>query len=139
MLTINKTIIIPDAEIQCTAVRSRGPGGQNVNKVSSAIHLRFDIAKSGALPDDVRLRLLAINDQRITDDGIVNIKAQNSRSQEQNRADALERLREMILKACIVPKVRKKARPGKRVKEKRLADKAHRSKVKQSRSKAREE
>ena len=135
MLTINETISIPEAEIQYTAVRSRGPGGQNVNKVSSAIHLRFDIAKSGALPDDVRLRLLAFNDQRITADGIVNIKAQNSRSQEQNRADALERLRELILKACTVPKVRKKTRPGKRVKEKRLADKAYRSQVKQSRSK----
>ena len=135
MLTINETISIPEAEIQYTAIRSRGPGGQNVNKVSSAIHLRFDIAESGALPDDVRLRLLALNDQRITDDGIVNIKAQNSRSQEQNRTDALERLRELILKACAAPKIRKKTRPGKRAKEKRLADKAHRSQVKQSRSK----
>ncbi len=135
MLTINETIIIPEAEIQCTAVRSRGAGGQNVNKVSSAIHLRFDIAESRALPDDVRLRLLALNDQRITDDGIVNIKAQNSRSQEQNRANALERLRELILKACTVPKIRKKTRPGKQAKEKRLSDKAHRAQVKQSRSK----
>lgn len=135
MLIINDNIIIPDAEIQCTAIRSRGPGGQKVNKASSAIHLRFDIAKSGALPDDVRLRLLALKDQRITEDGVVNIKAQNSRSQEQNRADALKRLRELIIKACAEPKTRRKTRPGKRAKERRLADKAHRSQVKQSRSK----
>ena len=135
MLTIDENIVIPDAEIRITAVRSSGPGGQNVNKVSSAVHLRFDAAASRALPDDVRERLLALKDQRITEDGIINIKAQGSRSQEKNRIEAMQRLRDLILTATVVPKTRKKTRPGKRAKEKRLADKARRSQVKQSRGK----
>lgn len=135
MLTIDENIVIPDAEIRITAVRSRGPGGQNVNKVSSAVHLRFDAGASRALPDDVRERLLALKDQRITEDGIINIKAQGSRSQEKNRIEAMQRLRDLILTATVVPKTRKKTRPGKRAKEKRLADKARRSQVKQSRGK----
>ena len=135
MLTIDENIVIPDAEIRITAVRSSGPGGQNVNKVSSAVHLRFDAGASRALPDDVRERLLALKDQRITEDGIINIKAQGSRSQEKNRFEAMQRLRDLILTATVVPKTRKKTRPGKRAKEKRLADKARRSQVKQSRGK----
>lgn len=135
MLKISETIVIPESEIRFTAVRSRGPGGQNVNKVSSAVHLRFDAANSAALPDDVRDRLLSLNDQRITEAGIINIKAQNSRSREKNRIDALNRLRDLIQQATVVLKPRKKTRPGKRAKEKRLADKAHRSRVKQSRGK----
>lgn len=135
MLTIDENIVIPESEIRLTAVRARGPGGQNVNKVSSAVHLRFDAAASRVLPDDVRERLLALNDQRITADGIINIKAQGSRSQEKNRIDALRRLRDLILIATVAPKPRRKTRPGKRVKEKRLADKAHRAQVKQSRGK----
>jgi ribosome-associated protein len=139
MLKINDNIAIPEAEIGFTAVRSRGPGGQNVNKVSSAVHLRFDAANSAALPDDIRERLLQLKDQRITADGVINIKAQNSRSQEKNRIDALERLRELIQKAAVVPKVRKKTKPGKRAREKRLADKSRRSQVKQSRGRISED
>lgn len=135
MLKISETIVIPESEIRFTAVRSRGPGGQNVNKVSSAVHLRFDAANSTALPDDVRERLLRLNDHRITEAGIINIKAQNSRSQEKNRIDALDRLRDLVQQATVVPKLRKKTRPAKRIKEKRLADKAHRSRVKHSRGK----
>ncbi|MGI9263268.1 MAG: alternative ribosome rescue aminoacyl-tRNA hydrolase ArfB [Woeseiaceae bacterium] len=135
MLKISESIEIPEGEIRFTAVRSRGPGGQNVNKVSSAVHLRFDAANSMALPADVRERLLALQDHRITEAGVINIKAQNSRSQEKNRIDALERLRDLIQQATVVPKARRKTRPGKRVKEKRLADKAHRSRIKQSRGK----
>lgn len=135
MLKISDTIVIPEAELRLTAVRSRGPGGQNVNKVSSAVQLRFDAARSASLPDDVRERLLRLNDQRITDDGIINIKAQRSRSQEKNRSDALARLRDLILQATVEPKIRRKTRPGRKAKEKRLADKAHRSQLKQARGK----
>ncbi len=133
MLDIDETLSIPDEEIEISRIRARGPGGQNVNKVSSAIHLRFDIRKSQALPDDVRTRLLNHPDRRITREGVVIIKASRSRSQDVNRRAALERLAELIRSATEVPTPRKKTRPGRAAKEQRLKDKAHRSKVKQGR------
>jgi len=133
LLKINDKISIADAEIEMNAIRSQGPGGQNVNKVASAIHLRFDIRNSTSLSDEVKARLLGIRDRRITKDGIVNIKAQRSRSQEKNRIDAIKRFRSLILKAQLRKKARKKTRPPKQSKEKRLADKSRRAQVKRLR------
>lgn len=133
MLRINNNIEIPESELELNAIRSSGPGGQNVNKVATAIHLRFDVTASSALPDDVKSRLLSLRDKRISADGVINIKAQRSRSQDKNRTDALNRLADLIRKGLVVPKARKKTRPSRKAKEKRLADKAHRSQVKQSR------
>jgi ribosome-associated protein len=135
MLDINETLSIPDEEIEISRIRARGPGGQNVNKVSSAIHLRFDIRQSQALPEAVRTRLLARRDRRITREGVAIIKAGRSRSQDVNRRDALERLAELIRSATEAPVPRKKTRPGRAAKEQRLKDKAHRARVKQGRKK----
>jgi ribosome-associated protein len=123
---------IPENEVQITAVRSAGAGGQNVNKVSSAIHLRFDVAAS-SLPEAVKQRLLAQNDQRITRDGVIVIKAQQHRSQDMNRAEALLRLSRMVEAAARVPKVRRATRPSKAAKRKRLESKLHRGRIKQMR------
>ncbi len=133
MLKINDDLSIPDSELEFSAIRARGPGGQNVNKVSSAIHLRFDIANSTALTDEVRERLLALQDRRISKSGVAVIKSQRFRNQDKNRDDALERLATLVRKALVEKKPRKKTRPSKKVKEKRLEEKSRRSRLKQSR------
>jgi ribosome-associated protein len=134
MLQISKTVTIPAREIEMSAVRSQGAGGQNVNKVATAIHLRFEIGNS-SLPDVYKQRLLKSSDRRITQDGVVIIKAQEYRTQEQNRESALKRLQKLIKSAVIVPKRRKRSKPSRTQEQKRLDSKSKRGKIKASRAK----
>ena len=127
-----KHIYIPDAEIVMKAVRSQGAGGQNVNKVSTAIHLKFDIVSS-SLPDAVKQRLLKLKDQRVSDDGVINIKAQETRSQLKNKQQAKKRLQEFIVQALAVRKVRKKTMPTKASQRRRMDTKSKRGALKKSR------
>ncbi len=134
MLAVNSQISIPLDEIEISAIRAQGPGGQNVNKVASAIHLRFDIQAS-SLPEAVKQRLLQKQDQRITGDGIVIIKAQNHRSQEKNRTEALARLAELVNLASHRPRKRIPTRPGRAAKQKRMDAKKRRGSLKKLRGK----
>ena len=134
MLVISNNVSIPENEIEISAVRSRGPGGQNVNKVSSAVHLRFDILSS-SLPDYYKKRLLGLKDRRISKSGVIVLKAQQYRSQQKNREVALDRLTRLIQSVKVRPKPRLATKPSRTSQEKRLDRKTKRGQLKQLRKK----
>ena len=135
MISITPDIVIHEKELTFDFVRSSGPGGQNVNKVSTAVQLRFDVRASIGIPGEVKSRLRTLAGKRMTEDGILIIKANQFRKQEQNRQDAVERLTQLLQKAAIKPKKRVKTRPTKAAKERKLAAKKQRGRLKKLRQK----
>ena len=136
-LEVTPAVVIPDTDLSFAFVRASGPGGQNVNKVSSAVQLRFDMRGTTALSDAVKGRLRALAGRRVTDDGAILIIARNQRSQDQNRREALERLAELIQRALIVPKTRKATKPTRASREKRLESKVRQQRTKRQRGRVR--
>jgi ribosome-associated protein len=133
MIRITDRISIDDSEIHESFVRSSGPGGQNVNKLSTAVQLRFDVRHSPSLPNDVALRLMRLAGRRVTKDGVLVLIAQNHRTQERNRAEALDRLIDLIRQAAVRPVPRRATKPTRAAKQKRIEGKKHRSEIKAQR------
>lgn len=133
MIRIGKDIFVPEKELEFHFIRSSGPGGQNVNKVATAVQLRFNAAHSPSLPEDIRERLMALAGKRLNEAGVIVIDARRFRTQERNRRDAVDRLAELLRRAMARPKARRKTLPGRAAVERRLAEKRSRSDTKRSR------